>query len=224
VPEKAYSRSLKERQKRQREELILQCAEEVLLEKGYHDMSMDEIAARVGIAKGTVYLHFAKKEDLVHALLDREMLSVLQMIETAKTMDGTVRARLETILRSLYPGLSEKRDHLLYQLFSESDIRMATHEKHSAVMHEVSMQVKQLLEEGKARGEFRAEVPTRVMLLTFFSLLSARAYKRTLKDWDIEPEVVVDNIAGIYFRGIAADKPEQHAADRPEHHNEDEAR
>ncbi len=55
--------SLKERQRREREELILQVAEEVLLEKGYYEASIDEIAARVGIAKGTVYLHFASKED-----------------------------------------------------------------------------------------------------------------------------------------------------------------
>ena len=49
-------RSLKEKQRQEREALILQAAEEVLMEKGYHETSIDEIAARVGIAKGTVYL------------------------------------------------------------------------------------------------------------------------------------------------------------------------
>ncbi|TMC17177.1 MAG: helix-turn-helix transcriptional regulator, partial [Chloroflexi bacterium] len=50
--------SLKEKQRREREELIIQAAEEVLQEKGYYETSMDEIAARVGIAKGTIYTHF----------------------------------------------------------------------------------------------------------------------------------------------------------------------
>src|SRR5581483_8243141 len=61
--------SLKERQRQEREQLILRAARELLMERGYHDMSIDEIAERVGISKGTVYLHFASKEDLVLALL-----------------------------------------------------------------------------------------------------------------------------------------------------------
>ena len=43
-------RSLKEKQRQEREALILQAAEEVLMEKGYYETSIDEIAARVGIA------------------------------------------------------------------------------------------------------------------------------------------------------------------------------
>lgn len=50
--------SLKEKQREERRTLILQMGEEVLMEKGYYEASIDEIAARVGIAKGTVYLHF----------------------------------------------------------------------------------------------------------------------------------------------------------------------
>src|SRR5207302_10908597 len=71
-------RSLKEKQRQEREALILQVAEEVLMEKGYHEMSIDEIATRVGIAKGTVYLHFSSKEDLVVAIFERDMQKFLQ--------------------------------------------------------------------------------------------------------------------------------------------------
>ena len=47
-------RSLKDRQREERERLILEAAEELLAEKGYHEMSIDEIAARVGVSQGTV--------------------------------------------------------------------------------------------------------------------------------------------------------------------------
>src|SRR5713226_1799238 len=73
--------SLKEKQRQEREALILQVAEEVLLEKGYHEASIDEIASRVGIAKGTVYLHFPSKEDLVVAIFERDMQQLLQYID-----------------------------------------------------------------------------------------------------------------------------------------------
>ena len=50
--------SLKEKQRQERVELIIQAAEAVLLEKGYYDTSMDDIANRVGIAKATIYPAF----------------------------------------------------------------------------------------------------------------------------------------------------------------------
>src|ERR1700738_5708389 len=96
------TQSLKEKQRQERENLILQAAEEVLLEKGYYETSMDEIAARVGIAKGTLYLHFARKEDLVFALLERELHTVLLMVEHANTMEGNAQEKLAFILNSLY--------------------------------------------------------------------------------------------------------------------------
>src|SRR5579871_1033504 len=64
---------LKERQRLEREQLILEAADDLMLERGYHDTSIDDIAARVGISKGTVYHHFTSKEDLVVALLERGM-------------------------------------------------------------------------------------------------------------------------------------------------------
>ena len=74
-------RSLKEKQRQEREALILQAAEEVLTEKGYYETSIDEIAARVGIAKGTVYLHFPSKEDLVVAIFERDMHKLVELVE-----------------------------------------------------------------------------------------------------------------------------------------------
>ncbi len=83
------TRSLKEKQRQEREALILQAAEEVLAEKGYHETSMDEIAARVGIAKGTVYLHFPSKEDLVVALFEGNIQKMAQEVEVILSSELT---------------------------------------------------------------------------------------------------------------------------------------
>ena len=73
--------SLKERQRKERATLILQAAYDVLVEKGYYQVSMDEIAARVGISKGALYLHFAGKEALVARLLEQEIAAYLALID-----------------------------------------------------------------------------------------------------------------------------------------------
>src|SRR2546426_9948165 len=109
-------RSLKEKQRQEREDLILRAAEEVLTEKGYHETSMDEIAARVGIAKGTVYLHFPGKEELVIAIFARDMQKFLQAveaaIENAAASELTARAKLEAVLHFMYGGLFSRRAQL----------------------------------------------------------------------------------------------------------------
>ena len=77
----ARAASLKERQREERAALILRAASDLLIEKGYHDASMDEIAARVGISKGALYLHFTSKEALVVRLLEQEIAEYLALID-----------------------------------------------------------------------------------------------------------------------------------------------
>src|SRR5205807_4196642 len=102
-------RSLKEKQRQEREALILEAAEEVLMEKGYYETSMDEIAARVGIAKGTVYLHFPSKEDLVVAIFQRDMERLLQLIKATISSSLTPREKAEIILEQLYGSMFTRR-------------------------------------------------------------------------------------------------------------------
>jgi AcrR family transcriptional regulator len=200
-------RSLKERQRQERAALILQVAEEVLTEKGYHETSMDEIAARVGVAKGTVYLHFPSKEDLVFALFQRELEAFLEVVEQISALPTTARARLENILYRLYQGLLGKRVQLLVSLSTSMDVHkglLAKKERLHDHMGRLSAYVTTLLDEGKAAGEFDASIPTTVMLSTFFSLLSPQAYKRLIVEQQMSPEELMSHLGRIYFKGIAA--------------------
>jgi AcrR family transcriptional regulator len=47
---------------------ILDAANRVFAEKGYHEATMDDIAKRLGVSKGAIYLYFYSKEDLFEAM------------------------------------------------------------------------------------------------------------------------------------------------------------
>src|SRR5260370_31337916 len=47
---------------------ILDAANRVFAEKGYHEATMDDIAKRLGVSKGAIYLYFSSKEDLFDAM------------------------------------------------------------------------------------------------------------------------------------------------------------
>lgn len=198
--------SLKEKQRQEREELIIQAAEEVLQEKGYYEASMDEIAARVGIAKGTIYTHFPGKEELVLAIFKRNMQTFLQGIDAVIEAEPTPRAKLEALLEFVYSGLYSKQARLLSSIYNGVDMKRMIVEK-GGCMRDLweclVSRVTELLEEGKVAGEITSSIPTKVMLFSFFSLFSPKSYDRLLLGDDFSHEDLVKHLRQIYFNGIA---------------------
>jgi TetR/AcrR family fatty acid metabolism transcriptional regulator len=200
-------RSLKEKQRQEREALILQVAEEVLMEKGYYETSIDEIAARVGIAKGTVYLHFPSKEDLVIAIFERDMQQLLQYVDTTMSSALTSRGKIEAIFDLMHGGIISKRVQLLDSISNSAGLRHLMFEKKGCLREkwdQLSARLNSLLEEGKAAGEFDSTLPTMVMLSAFYSLLSPKSYERLMEEGQMSAEEVEKNLKRIYFKGISA--------------------
>jgi len=59
----------KERERELRREEILKTGERLFIEKGFNSTTMDEIARVCELAKGTLYLHFKSKEELLSAIM-----------------------------------------------------------------------------------------------------------------------------------------------------------
>lgn len=200
-------RSLKEKQRQEREALILKAAEDVLMEKGYHETSVDEIAARVGIAKGTVYLHFPSKEDLVVAIFERDMQQLLQSIDSTLESMTTAREKIEAIFDLMHGGIMSKRMQFLFSISNSSGLKHLMVEKKGCVREiwdQLSARLYSLFEEGKAEGDFDTTLPTLVMLSAFYSLLSPKSYDRLRTEGQMSAESVSESLKRIFFKGISA--------------------
>ena len=55
----------------ERKDQIMNAAEEVFTQKGLDNARMEDIADETGLSKGTLYLYFKSKDDLIAAILDR---------------------------------------------------------------------------------------------------------------------------------------------------------
>jgi TetR/AcrR family transcriptional regulator of autoinduction and epiphytic fitness len=111
--------SLKQQQQRLREDVILQAVNSLLSEKGYDLMTVDEVAAVVGIAKASLYKHFESKERLAAAamvrLLDRTLEIVEAQAASAAPLDklkSVVRWAVREHLRGQMPALPSTRSAL----------------------------------------------------------------------------------------------------------------
>jgi AcrR family transcriptional regulator len=68
----------------ERKQQILDAAEKVFTHKGLDEARMDDIAEGTGLSKGTLYLYFKSKEDLIIAILDRIFRGLFEQLEARK--------------------------------------------------------------------------------------------------------------------------------------------
>lgn len=71
----------------QRAERILDAAAELLLRWGYRRTTIDDVAQRAGVGKGTIYLHWRTREALFEAVLQREAIDTMAEAATALERD-----------------------------------------------------------------------------------------------------------------------------------------
>jgi AcrR family transcriptional regulator len=95
---------------KEREETILGHARALFLAEGYFGLTMDRVAASCGVAKGTVYLAFSCKEEIIIALAEISLRKRSAMMRRASAFRGLTRERMQGLgeavglFSQLYPG------------------------------------------------------------------------------------------------------------------------
>lgn len=93
----SVSTARKERERAAREDLILEHGHRLLLRDGYQNLNLDELARSIEYSKGTIYLHFATKEDLTLAIATRALRERANLFEKASRFQGLTRERMRAI-------------------------------------------------------------------------------------------------------------------------------
>jgi AcrR family transcriptional regulator len=83
---------------------ILDATERLLARYGYRKMTVEDIAREVGVGKGTIYLHFTSKEEIVLSHVDRIVDRLKERLQAIALSDATagVRLRLMLLTRVLF--------------------------------------------------------------------------------------------------------------------------
>jgi TetR/AcrR family transcriptional regulator len=79
--------------------LIFQAAIDVFSEKGFDKATMDDIAARANVAKGTIYYHFKSKEELFLFLVEEGVELLREGVDSKLSQDMAPAEKLELIVR-----------------------------------------------------------------------------------------------------------------------------
>ena len=188
-------------------DLILDAADRLLARSGYKKMTMEDLAQEVGIGKGTIYLHFPSKEEVVLSHVDRivERLKV----ELRRLADGPAPAP-ERLREMLLARVLFRFDSVQHYTESLSDLLaalrpglLARRRRHFEEEAEI---VAGVLEEGRRAGVFafrEAAATARTLLVATNSLLPYSLSARELgRREDLRQQAA--RVADLLLEGVVA--------------------
>ncbi|HZK12904.1 MAG TPA: TetR/AcrR family transcriptional regulator [Desulfobaccales bacterium] len=158
---------------------ILAAARSLLEQRGPEAMTMEEIAAAAGVAKGTLYLYFQSKDDLIQALIAQVGENIIQDVEASLEAPGTPPEKLIRMVSVLLEYLT--RERLLFPIYArellqgEQASREGFQRRYQEMEEQFVALVTGLFAEGIAAGQF---IPANPRLLTFLirGLVRATGY------------------------------------------------
>jgi TetR/AcrR family transcriptional regulator, regulator of autoinduction and epiphytic fitness len=155
---------------RVREDAIVSSVNRLLAEKGFDSMTVDEVAADVGIAKASLYKHFASKEALASAAMVRVLERALQTIEAqsghreASAFDrlrAVIRWTLQVQLAGEMPSLPSQNSSLRATLIADK--------AYVDLVLEVSERLGEWITQAQQDGAITSKLPPEVILYTLFA-------------------------------------------------------
>jgi AcrR family transcriptional regulator len=195
-----------------RREVILREAAELFARQGVAATTVREIADAAGILSGSLYHHFASKDDIVDAVLSTFLTELRGRYDDVLAGNGDAAERLRgLIVASLETVASHPRATEIYQ----NDAHRLRADNGYPFVEESAKAVRAawvgVLEEGRANGAFRNDVPLKVTypLLRDGLWLTARWFRPT-KGYGHQE--LADDYWRIFLGGLTGTTP---AAARP---------
>ena len=162
--------SFREQVLRVREDAIVESVNRLLADKGFDLMTVDEVAADVGIAKASLYKHFPSKEALAAAAMVRLLQRTLAVVdEQAARIDATALQRLEAVTRWALevqvaggmPTLPSQNSSLRAELMANKT--------YLELLLQVSERLGEWIVQAQADGDIDPGLPPEVVLYTIFA-------------------------------------------------------
>ena len=200
--------SFREQVLRAREAAIVSAVNRLLAEKGFDAMTVDAVAAEVGIAKASLYKHFKSKEDLAAAamigVLDRA-LALIEALQKDASLDE--RERLKAVTRwTMQVQLAGEMPALPAQNSALRSALMANKAYLDRLM-QVSDLLGAWIVAGQAAGRLDASLPPEVLLYTIYARACDPVLGLLKASANFTDEQIIEMLLSTCFSGLAGAAP-----------------
>jgi AcrR family transcriptional regulator len=188
---------------------ILDAVERLLARYGYQKMTVDDVAREAEIAKGTLYAHFASKEEMALATIDRTIDLLGEGLREIAHSEQSVTERLERMLvfRILFLF-----DRVIERAHALDDMHMALRPQYKAhrdryIQSEAEV-FSEVLAEGRQKGELTMDDPFETATDFIFATSTLTPFSLSVRELGDRAEVEkkIRRISRLLLHGIAIRK------------------
>ena len=199
-----------ERRPDERPNELLDAALRIFAERGYGNTRLEDIAAAVGVTKGTIYHYFETKEDLLRKAIEHNHERVFLPLEKGiRERKGPVSATIRLFLRRAFGGDMDQTRQSVLTLLVQGVAREVPHVYQrwlEAGPARAWQLLAELIEEGKASGEFRkdvdSDVAARVTVSGLILQLAWQQFGKGAPSVAIDRDQLIDSTSEFLLHGL----------------------
>lgn len=157
--------------KQEKFEMILDAAEKVIAENGFHGSQVSKIAKEAGVADGTIYLYFKKKEDILISLFEDRLGKLVALFNANIQESNTAAEALHKVCEIHFTQLEQNVD-LAY--VTQIELRQSSLELRKAIGLSVKpyiQLIEHILKRGMEEQSFRADLDTKLTRQLIFGAM-----------------------------------------------------
>jgi len=212
----------KEKEKKQRREAILDAAEAIIFKKGIDQTTMDEIADKAALSKGTLYLYFKNKTDLYLAISLRGSAILHERFARVLTTDLTGMEMLQEMGREYvdfvktHPGYYNAFIYYESQCSSDNIAQSELIDQCETAIQKGFTYTVRALQIGMQDGTVDANYSPRELavqiwgsvrgLIQLCHMKASGQRLRVLNDLEMDLEHLLGNLIHLFLRGLEPER------------------
>jgi AcrR family transcriptional regulator len=195
-----------ERKKETTRRKIMDVAMDLFRQQGVESTTMEQIAAEVDIAKGTLYNYFSVKEAIIDEYIKRSFQENNdERVRQIRTMPDT-RSRLNHYFQVMFEGVRTHRDifekYLIYRMQT-----MVTYQPEESERSGFQLTAAEIIGLGRENGEIRSDLPFHVVLELFEFAFIELVKQFFAQSGNFDAPARIEQYVDLCLRGLQCEGP-----------------
>lgn len=186
-----------------RRQEIVDIIRNIISSKGIEDVTISEIAEKMGTTKGAIYRHFKSKRDILSLLIDDIEKSLMEAINNAIIDKNPLQNLKNILLAQLILAKNRRKTSFVVIMgatqFSDPLIR----KKLLQLIQKYLRKIEKLLSDGIKSGFIKKNINPRTAAMIFMGLIQSTVTVWSYKNFKYIPEKIHADLWNTYIQGIA---------------------
>jgi len=181
---------------------ILDAAVEVIAERGYFNSPVSAIAARAGVADGTIYLYFKNKDDVLRTAIDATYGKFHDQLEEEFRTVHDPKGQLEAIARLHLESAAVNRNMaILMQTEMRQSAKFIAEFSHKHLVRYIQV-VREVVRRGQQDGCFRRDVSDGVVAHCLFGAIDELLSSAVFTGREYDAKATAAQVIDVVLNGI----------------------